>query len=294
MDHQLIALYHRHVGPAFDRQLRFNDFLERKAPGEDWEYDSETATLSFGKLKFEAPVVGSHAEHNNSWLWAWSNKHLKLTVTNRALGDTVRMLVHRLGVHSLAAPGFSLEPLLGSELTEDAAHVLGMVLSRELEFNAYFLTPYDGGTGLTLIRDKRLAHTERRPLARVMTVFPQVIDALTVYDHRAAFISYIRDYGLTATDDAGGVRVTHDKGELVASFDDRNRLTGIEGTVTAEPPKPVRSAARKKPPRKAAKKAPSRLRAGARKPAKSAQKKRVKPVSKRPTRKPARRAGKKR
>lgn len=294
MDHQLIALYQRHVAPAFDRQLRFNEFLERKAPGADWEYDSETATLSFGKLKFEAPVVGSHAEHNNSWLWAWSNKHLKLTVTNRALGDTVRMLVHRLGVHTLAAPGFSLEPLLGSELTEDAAHVLGMVLSRELDFNAYFLTPYDGGTGLTLIRDKRLAHPERRPLARIMTVFPQVIDALTVYDHRAAFNSYVRDYGLMASDIPGGVRVTHDRGELVAAFDDRNRLTGIEGTVTAEPPKPIRSAARKKPPRKAAKKAPSRPRAGARKPAKSVQKKRVKPVSKRPTRKPVRRAGKKR
>jgi hypothetical protein len=287
MDHQLIALYHRHVGPAFDRQLRFNDFLERKAPGADWEYDSETATLSFGKLKFEAPVVGSHAEHNNSWLWAWSNKHLKLTVTNRALGDTVRMLVHRLGVHALAAPGFSLEPLLGSELTEDAAHVLGMVLSRELDFNAYFLTPYDGGTGLTLIRDKRLAHTERRPLARIMTVFPQVIDALTVYDHRAAFISYVRDYGLTATDVAGGVRVTHDKGELVASFDDRNRLTGIQGNVTAEPPRPVRSAARKKPAKKPTRTSAPKAR---RKPAKPT----ANSSRKKPARKPAGRAGKKR
>ena len=130
MDQQLIALYHRHVASAFDRQLRFDDFLERKAAGRNWEYDSETATLAFGKLKFEAPLVGSHAEHNNSWLWAWSNKHLKLTVTNRALGDTVRVLVHRLGVHALAAPGFSLEPSSGSELTEDAAHVLGMVLPR--------------------------------------------------------------------------------------------------------------------------------------------------------------------
>jgi hypothetical protein len=282
MDHQLIALYHRHVAPAFDRQLRFNDFLERKAPGADWEYDSETATLSFGKLKFEAPVVGSHAEHNNSWLWAWSNKHLKLTVTNRALGDTVRMLVHRLGVHALAAPGFSLEPLLGSELTEDAAHVFGMVLSRELDFNAYFLTPYDGGTGLTLIRDKRLAHTERHPLARIRSVFPQVIDALTVYDHRAAFISHVRDYGLTATDVPGGVRVAHDRGELVASFDDRNRLTGIEGTVTAEPPRPVLSAARKKPAKKSSKESAPKTR---RKPTKQ--------TANRSKKKPARKAGKK-
>jgi uncharacterized protein DUF6882 len=282
MDQQLIALYHRHVAPAFDRQLRFNGFLERKAPGADWVYDSETATLAFGKLKFEAPVVGSHAEHNNSWLWAWSNKHLKLTVTNRALGDTVRMLVHRLGVHALAAPGFSLEPLLGTELTEDAAHVLGMILSRELDYSAYFLTPYDGGTGLTLIRDKRLAFTERRPLARIMTVFPQVVDALTVFDHRIAFTNYALSYGLSTADVPGGVRVRLEPDELVATFDDRNRLIELRGTVAAEQPRPVRSAARKGPVKRPARQSPRR---SAKKPAK-------KPM-KRPPRKPVRKAGKK-
>jgi hypothetical protein len=286
MDQQLIALYHRHVAAAFDRQLRFNDFLERKAPGADWEYDSETATLAFGKLKFEAPVVGSHAEHNNSWLWAWSNKHLKLTVTNRALGDTVRMLVHRLGVHALAAPGFSLEPLLGSELTDDAAHVVGMILSRELEFNVYFLTPYDGGTGLTLIRDKRLASVERRPLVRVMSVFPQVIDALTVFDHRTAFTSYALEYGLVTADVPGGVRVTQGSDELVATFDERNRLTGITGTVVAEAPGPVKSAARKRPTRQPARK-PARK--PTRKPAKATARK----LKKKPARRPMRNAAKK-
>jgi hypothetical protein len=244
MDQQLIALYHRHVAAAFDRQLRFNEFVVRKAPGEDWEYDTETAILTFGKLKFEAPLIGTHSFSNNSWLWAWSNKHVKLTVTNRALGDTVRMLVHRLGVHALAAAGFSLEPLLGPELTEDAAHVLGMVLARELGYNAYHLTPYEGGTGLTIIRDNRLDFTERRPLVRLITIFPQVIDALTVFDHRAAFIGHAHDYQLAITEVPGGVRVTHGKDELVARFDDRNRLTGLEGTVTAEKPKPARSASR--------------------------------------------------
>ena len=164
-----------------------------------------------------------------------------------------------------------------------------MILSRELEYDAYFLTPYDGGTGLTLIRDKHLSHAERRPLARIITVFPQAIDALTVFDHRAAFTGYVHDYGLIATDHPGGLRVTQGKDELVATFDERNRLTGIEGTVAAEPPRPVRSAARKKPAKKPAKKS-------ARKPAPKAPQK-VRP-SKKPMKKaaqkPARKPGKKR
>ena len=124
---------HRPLSPARRGGVRPAIALQRLPPAQgrraDWEYDTETATLNFGKLRFEAPFVGSHAFHNNSWLWGWSNKHLKLTITNRALGDTVRMLVHRLGVHALAAAGFSLEPLLGPELTDDAAHVFGMILS---------------------------------------------------------------------------------------------------------------------------------------------------------------------
>src|SRR5215831_1280975 len=148
MDEQLITLYHRHVATAFDRQLRMADFLQRKSAGKKWDYDSETATLHLGSLKFEAPLVGSHADHNDSWLWAWSNKNLKLTLTNRALGTTVRATVHRLGVHPLGAAGFFLEPLLGPELTEHAAHVLGIMLGRELEYDAYYTAPFDTGTAL--------------------------------------------------------------------------------------------------------------------------------------------------
>lgn len=292
MDDLLIALYHRHVAAAFDRQLRFNDFLQRKAAGADWEYDTETATLNFGKLRFEAPFVGSHAFHNNSWLWGWSNKHLKLTITNRALGDTVRMLVHRLGVHALAAAGFSLEPLLGPELTDDAAHVFGMILSRELGYNAYYLTPYDGGTGVTIIRDKRLDFTERRPLVRIVTIFPQVIDALTVLDHRAAFTSYTQDYGLATSDVPGGVKVIDGKDELVATFDDIGRLTGLSGTVNPEMPKPLKKVAGKKPPIK--KKPPSKAsKSKARQTGKNSMKAVMKAVKK-PVKKPASQAGKKR
>lgn len=289
MDEQLIALYHGHVAAAFDRQLRFNEFLKRKVAGADWEYDTETATLHFGKLKFEAPFVGSHAFHNNSWLWGWSNKHLKLTVTNRALGDTVRMLVHRLGVHALAAPGFSLEPLLGPELTDDAAHVLGMILSRELGYSAYYLTPYDGGTGLTIIRDKRLESTERRPLVRIITVFPQVIDALSVLDHRTAFTSYAHDYGLATSDVPGGVKVIDGKDELVATFDDLGRLTGLSGTINPEAPRPTKKAASKKQP---IQKMPARKVGESS--ARRTNKNTIKKAAKKPVKKVAKKPGKKR
>jgi hypothetical protein len=260
MDEQLIALYHRHVATAFDRQMRMTDFLERKVPTEDWEYDTETATLAFDKLKFEAPLVGSHADHNDSWQWAWSNKNLKLTLTNRALGTTVRALAHRLGLHQLGAPGFSLEPLLGPELTAHAPQVLGSILARELGYDAYYSIPYKGGRGLALVRDKRLAFTEKHPLRRILTIFPQLIGELPVFDHKTALTEYAKDYGLTVTDVPGGVKMIDGRDELSANFDDLGRLTQLEGTVTPEEAKPAAKKPSKKKPaaKKPARKKPAK------------------------------------
>ncbi len=291
MDEQLIALYHRHVASAFDRQMRWNDFLERKGTSGDWDYDTEAATLAFDKLKFEAPLVGSHADHNNSWLWAWSDRNLKLTITNRALGDAVRVTAHRLGLHTLAAPGFSLEPLLGADLIEHAPHILGIVLGRELGYDAYYTIPYKGGRGLALIRDKRLEFTEKHPLRRIVTVFPQMLGELPVFDHKTAFEEYAKDYGLTPIDVPGGVKLVQGKDELIATFDEQGRLTELEGTVQPEALKPAKKVAKKKP---AAKKVANKPAKKVKAAAKTVTKKPAVKTIKKPVKKPVKKTAKKR
>lgn len=239
MDQQLLDLFHKHVGMGFDRQLRFADLLDRKAPRADWEFDTATAELTFGpRLSFEAPIIGSHAEHNDSWLWAGANRNLKLSLTNRALSDTVRALGSRLMVPAFGATAFPLEQHLGSELTAHAAHVFGVILVEELEFDAYYIAPYEGGRALLLIRDDRLQFVGRHPVARVLAVFPQLVKSLPVPDHRAALTSYARGYGLNVTDVPNGLRVSGPDGDLTATFDDHSRPVRIDSNVKA-PPKPT-------------------------------------------------------
>ena len=250
MDEQLIALYHRHVATAFDRNLRLAEFVALKAGKVKWKYDVATATLLCGpKLKFEAPLLGSHAHANDSWLWAWSNRNLKLTLTNRALGDLVRVTAGRLGVPMLAHAGFSLEPLLGAELTKHAAVAIGAILSRELDYDAYYIVSEKGYDTAILVREPRLKAAERYALHRVLTVFPKVVKELPVFDHRAALSNFARDYGLTVTTESGVVKVSDGKGELTATFDDRDKLTKLDGTNVAEPPakKPAAKAPATKP-----------------------------------------------
>jgi hypothetical protein len=301
MDEQLIALYHRHVGAAFDRKLRLAGFVKEKVGKVKAKYDIASATLAFGpSLKFESPLLGSHAHGNNSWLWAWSNRNLKLTITNRALGDLVRVTAHRIGVPMFAHAGFSLEPLLGDELTRHAAEVLGIILSRELDYDAYQVLPEDSYDSTILVRHDKLKFTERYPLHRVLTVFPQVVDELPVFNQRDALSEYARSYGLTVTAEHGALKITDGKGELNATFDDHDKLTKLEGTNVAEPPvkktkkviakkpaatakptakgKPVAKAKPKPPAKKPAPKKPAKPAAKASKPAK-------KTVVKKPARK---------
>jgi hypothetical protein len=247
VDDQLIELYHRHAGTGFDRQLRLADFRDRKAPGEKWLHDTPTGMLALGKFTFEAPVLGARREHNNSWLWAWSDRNLKLSLTNRALGDTVRSLVHRLAVHQLGAPAFPLEPLLGTELSEHAPAIFGIILGAELGYDGYHLT--DKGRTTILIRDDRLKFTEKQPLSRILTVFPKAVRALPALDHKAALVNYAKDYGVTVAEQPGAVKLTAGRGELTATFDG-NRLVKLEGNVPPEKkpaPKPAPKAAPKKP-----------------------------------------------
>jgi hypothetical protein len=234
MDEQLITLYHRHVAAAYDRKLRFAAFVHEKAGKVKWQYDVTTATLACGpKLRFEAPMLGSHTHGNNSWVWAWANRQL----TNRALGDLVRVTAHRIGVPMLAHPGVSLEPLLGPELAPHAADILGAIFSHELGYEAYHVEHARAADSVVLIRYDKLKGPERYPLHRVQTLFPRVIDTFTLFDHRAALAAYARDYGLAMAEVPHGLTISDGTGQLVATFDEHDRLTQLTGTNIATPPK---------------------------------------------------------
>jgi hypothetical protein len=235
MNQALIALYLRHVGIGFDRQLRLAEFLEREAAGQDWNYTISTATLTFGAdVRFEAHDLGSHAAPDNSWLWAWANPHLKLTAANRELAAAVRSLALAAGVPEFAADRqFDLGPVLGELLSGQAAHVLALVIAGELGYDAYYTLPFAHGRAAAVIRDDRLRFVEDNPLNRIAFVFPQVLSALPILDHRAALLGYARALGVTVVaEEPGSVRLAAaGGGEQTATFDQLGRLTRLEGTI---------------------------------------------------------------
>jgi|SRR5579883_326697 len=232
MDEQLIALYHRHVAAACDRQMRLGDFIEREAPGENWHYQVSTATLSFGaKVKFEAHDLGSHAFTDNSWLWVWCNPHLHLTATNHELATAVQQLGQQLGIPAFTATRyFDVEPILGEQLSEVASHVFGIVVGGELGYHAHYTMPFEHGRFTALLRDERLRCDEPHPLLRISSIFPQALCDYPIMDHRAAFLAYLNWYGYTPEVAGQSVCVVENGEEVMrAEFDELNRMTNLTG-----------------------------------------------------------------
>jgi hypothetical protein len=237
MDEQIIELFLRHVGMAFDQQLKLGEFLEGNTKSANWNYTISTGTLEFGTaIRFEAHDLGSHAFPDNSWFWAWCNPQLKLTAANQELGQKAQALGEKLGIQALTAKRyFDLGPVLDKELSEHAAHIFGIICSREFSYDAYYTMPFDNGRMVTLIRDNRLQFVEDHPIIRIQSVFPQVISALPVPNHHSAFMAYAQAYGLEVTSEQNREIVVNAKGNrLTASFDTSQRLTELKSTVGAK------------------------------------------------------------
>jgi len=232
MDAKLVALYHRHVAAAYDRQLRLGDFLERETNGANWHYQVSTSTLSFGpSVKFQANDLGSHSTLDNSWLWGWYSSQTNLTAAMNEFCEAIRGLGSRHDIRAfLLTQPFDVGAVLGTELGGIASHVFGIITSGELGYQAYYNIPYKRGRSTVLLRDDRLRVTEPAPLARVATIFPQVLAGFPITDQRAALIGYLASYDITPEASGRLIRVVEGGVEsLRAEFDEQHRLSNLTG-----------------------------------------------------------------
>jgi len=157
---------------------------------------------------------------------------MKLTPANQKLAMNVQKLGRKTGISALNADRqVSCDELLGDDLSPIAAHVFALIVMGELGFDAYYTMPFPNGRFATVITDERLRAAPSNPSARILSVFPQVLSDFPVFDHRAAFNSYVESYGLTAESREETVRVLDAGVEtLEATFDGSNRMINLTGS----------------------------------------------------------------
>ncbi|WP_210491434.1 DUF6882 domain-containing protein [Patulibacter sp. SYSU D01012] len=161
--------------PAMLNQARFVDeVLEHPArdPSRRWECDVERGELEFdGVGVLQAQILGTLADADESWLWAWANPSLPEDVTYaaRALRDEVAQ--------------FPEPTPLGDDLTTAVGPLDAAVFGAwNADADAFYIGPNgNGGTVVMLVRHPELA-AARIPYERLPLILTSLISDLDV-DH---------------------------------------------------------------------------------------------------------------
>jgi len=221
MTTSLSSVFHYYVGAVAERQRQLGVVIGDSG----WDFDMNTGLLSFGPLRLSVQVLGTEADGDRSWLWAWGNAQSGIPDQLTEYARRLRDYGAAHDISEFTERSFPLEVANG--------HQLSVAATGLLEGRAYYRGPYPGGAIYLVITDAKLAMPEGDPLRRLLMGFPQTLSAYPIDRHVDALHGYATNLGLTAVaTDASTVAITDGTSRATATFDDHGRLASLQSTLT--------------------------------------------------------------
>lgn len=234
---QKTPTFHDLLNDAAMLSLEHQLHMETVVGNSNWNVDLNEPRFEFsGESELVCDrfhLLGSAAPGPGSWMWAWANPSgFSPEVTE--LSMTVRDLGRQYGIPELAEAEVPFSALPGSpemphqvlSLLTDAAKVL---TGRWAAYNG----PVGGGTRAAfLLEHPGFRLPEATPLHVISVIQQAISGAPSITDHRRAVYSYARLRGLDPEFAADGRSLTLRTFGIELEFDELNRVTGIEGTLT--------------------------------------------------------------
>jgi YD repeat-containing protein len=219
-----------HLLTSIEAQGRLAEVIGEKP----WSVDVAGGTLSFADgPAYRADLVGSAAADPGTWLWAWANQHLPEGAG--AASDRLRRYGKEHGLDLLTTPSMPLsEPPDGID-----PHLAGLLATPLLDGDAYFLAQNGPQTVVLVLHDPGL---RLGPLTGP-NLRTTIMSGIGMYgtEHRPAILAYLNQRGAELTEDGREWVVrTADGQETHLTFDDQDRLAGVNATLEPEPPEPRR------------------------------------------------------
>lgn len=234
----LLDLFHKHVAASFDKQLNFAEVIAGNDQKHQVDVQGGKIHFSctrkgsglFGKMtkveqSYELQVLGSEASGLNTWLWIWANQGVNYPESVKQASLKMRQFGEREGIPEFTQGEFSCESLSGENLA--------MIASGVLDALSYVPLPYGGGCAYMLLYGDKKPHAVSNPLPRILTVFPQVLSAMSIPNHKQAMMGYLDFYSVPFTDRGSVLDARHDCGNIEAKFDEMNRLVDLSAKMGA-------------------------------------------------------------
>lgn len=213
-----------------------NDFLEKFGAialekqrnlfeitgGLSWNVDMNKEEITFGDdLTFPMQVLGSFSHSSETWLWIWDNKAggYAETVMKQAL------LLKKYGEEN----NIDLLTVGKFDATQNDLHLIGMIAVEMFSASGYYLGNYGQGTMVVTIKSDEVDNVESEELARILTVFPELISTFEIQNHKNAFSNYLSQKGFELTSNGNEVKAEKNGQIITATFNENNLLTNLNG-----------------------------------------------------------------
>lgn len=192
----------------------------------NWSIDIDTQKITFGDdIQMDIQLLGSYSHEIGTWLWVWANEQANYPQTIMQSALKLKNLGEKYNIEFLIKEEYKIEPI--------DVHALGMLASGELGASAYYAGDYGSGIALMLINSPQLDKIEYNEEARMLSVFPQLIQTFTV-NHKRALMNYLEQKGYGFSDQKQEIIASKQGSTIVAYFDDRQRLTSLKGNINQQ------------------------------------------------------------
>lgn len=213
-----------------------NDFLEKFGAsalekqrnlydvtgGLSWNVDMDKEEITFGDhLTFPMQVLGSFSHSSETWLWIWENKAggYAESVMKQAL------LLKQYGEEN----NIDLLTVGKFDAVENDLHLIGMIAVEMFNGSGYYLGNYGQGTMVVTIKSDIIDKVESEELARISTVFPELISTFEIQNHKNAFTNYLTQKGYQLTLNGNEIKAEKNENVINAVFNENNLLTKLNG-----------------------------------------------------------------
>lgn len=213
-----------------------NDFLEKFGAsalekqrnlydvtgGLSWNVDMNKEEITFGDdLTFPMQVLGSFSHSSETWLWIWENKAggYAESVMKQAL------LLKQYGEEN----NIDLLTVGKFDAVENDLHLIGMIAVEMFNGSGYYLGNYGQGTMVVTIKSDIIDKVESEELARILTVFPELISTFEIQNHKNAFTNYLTQKGYQLTLNGNEIKAEKNENVINAVFNENNLLTKLNG-----------------------------------------------------------------
>lgn len=212
-------LLEQYGGIGFEKQNSLFELIGES----DWNVDLDTGILTFSNgEKFPIQILGSYGYNAETWLWQWANENS--TNEGAVLSDAIKLKEY--------GNKNSIEQFVTAEFncTTTEVHLLGIIASGILKSSAYYCGDYGDGIALMTIKSDKVDKVAFNEVQRIVSTFSSLISVCEM-NHRETFANYLHAKGYSLTLNNEKTIASKGENEIIASFDEFNRLTDINTTI---------------------------------------------------------------